>query len=148
MQGWSAPSQLQGRMGLCTQQLDQWRCPILVGVSHGTVRFTNQIAAQPAWLQSCENDCTKMACNCMAQTMTETDQLRSEPGSTLQNGKGCHDIVASRSHIRMTRGVTHKSLSAWACIHLKENYYELSQQLWNTHKIWHNSIILTNFSFA
>ena len=135
-QGWSSQSQLQGRMGSHTQHPDQ-ECisPILVGASHSTVRFTNQIAAQPLWLQSCENECTKMASNHMAQPTTETDQPRSKPGSTPQKGKRCHDIAASRSHIRMTRSVTPKSLSTWAYMNIKENYYELSPQLWKTRKM-------------
>ena len=72
-------------MGLHSQQPDQERIsPILLGASHGLVRFPDPISAQPARSRSRENDRIKTACNRTAQPATETDQPRSEPCSTPQ----------------------------------------------------------------
>ena len=79
------PKSIQGWMGLRLHQPDQERIsPILMGASHGTVRFPDPISAQPARSRSRENDRIKTACNRTAQPATETDQPRSEPCSTPQ----------------------------------------------------------------
>ena len=117
-------------MGLHTQQPDQaWISPILVEASHGTVRFTNPITAQPVPSQSCEKYCVKIAFNHTAQPTMKTDQPRNEPCLTLQKGIGWHDIAESQSCIRMTWSITLKSLNAWGHMHFKENDFKTSPQL-------------------
>ncbi len=68
-----------------------WSCVSahFMKASHGTVRFTNPIAAQPVRLQSHENDCIKMACNRTAQPVMEIGQPKSEPCSTPQRAHEC-----------------------------------------------------------
>ncbi len=84
-----------------------------MGTSHGTAQFTNPIVAQPKQPQSCENGCIKISSFCLAQSMTEIDQTRSEPHSAPQKDIGLLYMVASCLCIRMTRSIISMSLNTW-----------------------------------
>ncbi len=127
---------------------EAWIIPKLCGVESWHSWCTDLIAAQPAWLQSCENDCTKTACNCMAQPMIEISQPKNEPCSTPSKGHRRHDNAESQSHDRMTWSIDSTSLHARGHMRIIENDYESSPQPWKTLKWSHYRIILMNFSFA
>jgi hypothetical protein len=134
---------------LHSQQPDQERIsPILMGASHGSVRFPDPISAQPAQLRSWENDRIKTAFNPAAQPTTETDQPRSEHVWPRKKGMGLHYIAESRSRVSMTRSIVSRPLIAWGRMTHKKTTTSQVQSL-ERPIIWsRNRIILANICFT
>ena len=94
--------------------------------SHGTVKNTGPIVAQPAQSWFRENDHKLWPRFTGRSPWTEKDQPRNEHCSCPQKGIGAQSIAASRSSVRMTRSQKSKSLNAWGRNTDPQNDYESS----------------------
>ena len=105
-----------------------------MGASHSIAQCTSPIAAQPAWLKSCETDHRNMTLAHRVHPIIVKDQPRSKYCSTLGKGIGVQSIATSQSSVRVMQSHKSKSLNAGGHNTDLQNVYK-STPLWRRHRM-------------